>query len=51
VEAAALLHALTHTLAEMETEKFGDTVADVEGIAYTIRQLKADTLVETLSDV
>ena len=40
-----------HTLLEMEPEKFGDTVADVEGIAYTIRQLKVDTLVGTLGDV
>ena len=27
-------------LAQMEPEKFGDTVADVEGIAFTIRQLQ-----------
>ena len=33
MEAEALLDALAHTLAEMETEKFGDTVADLEGIA------------------
>ena len=33
MEAEALLDALAHTLAEMEPEKFGDTVADVEGIA------------------
>ena len=33
MEAKALLDALAHTLAEMEPEKFGDTVADVEGIA------------------
>ena len=33
MEAEALLDALAHTLAEMEPEKFGDTVADLEGIA------------------
>ena len=33
MEAEALLDALAHTVAEMEPEKFGDTVADVEGIA------------------
>jgi len=51
VEAAALLHALTHTQAEIETEKIGDTVADVEGIAYTMGQLKVGTLVDTLGNV
>jgi len=51
VEAAALLYALAHTLAEMERENFGNRVADVEGIAGGIRQLMADILVDTLRDV
>ena len=33
MKAEALPHALAHTLAEMEPEKFGDTLAEVEGIA------------------
>ena len=33
MEAVALLYALALMLAEMEHEKFGDTLADVEGIA------------------
>jgi len=51
VEAEALLDTLAYTRAEIEPEKFGDTLADVEGIAYTMRQLKAATLVDTLSNV
>ena len=31
-ETEALLDALAHTLAEIESEKFGDTLADVYGI-------------------
>ena len=42
---------MAHTLAEMEPEKVGDTVAYVEGIPSTIRQFKADTLVDTLGNV
>ena len=38
---------LAHTLAEMESEKFGDRVADVESVAYTIRRLKENTLVDS----
>ena len=45
--AEALLVTLAHTLAEMESEKFGDRVADVEGVAYTIRRLKVNTLVDS----
>ena len=37
VEAEALLNALAYTQAEMKPEKFGETVADLKGIAYTIR--------------
>ena len=33
-----------YNLAEMEPKKLGDTVADMEGIAYTIRQFEAHTL-------
>ena len=51
MDAEALLKALTYTVAEMEPKKFGNALADVEGIAYTIRQLKADTLVDTLGHV
>ena len=51
MEPQALLDALGHKLAEMEPEKFGDTVAYVEGIAFTIGQLKADTLIDTLGHV
>ena len=29
----------------------GETLADVQGITYTILQLKADTVVDTLDDV
>ena len=50
VEAEALLEALAHTLEEMELQKLGDTLAYVEGNACTIRQLKAETLGNTLGD-
>ena len=42
---------LAYKLAETEPMKFDDTLADVEGIAYTIRWLKADTVVDTLGYV
>ena len=42
---------LANTLAETEPMKIDDTLADVEGIAYTIRWLVADTVVDTLGDV
>ena len=51
MEAEALVDALAYRLAEMEPETFGNTVADVERIGYTIRQLKANTLFDTLGDV
>ena len=51
MEAEALVDALAYTLGEMEPETFGNTVADVERIDYTIRQLKANTLFDTLGDV
>lgn len=51
VGAEALVDALGYTLAEMEPETFGNTMADVEGIGYTTRQLKANTLFDTLGDV
>lgn len=47
----ALLAALANTLAETKTKKFAVTVAIVEGIAYAMRQLKANTLVDILGDV
>ena len=50
VQAEALLEALAHTLAEVELHKLGDTLAYVEGNACTIRQLKAETLVNTLGN-
>ena len=46
-----MLDVLANTLAETEPMKINDTLADVEGIAYTIRWLKADTVVDTLGDV
>ena len=36
MKAEALLDALAHTLEEIDPGKFGDTLADVEGIAHTI---------------
>ena len=51
MKAEALVDALAYTLAEMEPEIFGNTVADVERIGYTARQLKANTLFDTLADV
>ena len=50
MQAEALLNALANTQAEMPPEKFGETVADFKGIAYTIRELKANTLVDALRD-
>lgn len=51
MEAEALVDALAYTLAEMEAETFGNKVADVKRIGYTTRQLKANTLFDTLGDV
>lgn len=51
MEAEALVDALAYTLAEMEPNTFGNTVAHVERIGYTTRQLKANTLFDTLGDV
>ena len=51
MKAEVLLDVLANTLAETEPMKIDDTLADVEGIAYTIRWLKADTVVDTLGDV
>ena len=51
MEVEALLHALAQTLAEIEPEKFDDTLAEVEVIGSTIGQLKTDILVDKLSDV
>ena len=51
MEAEGLVDALAYTLAEMEPETFANTVADVEGIGYTTRHLKANTLFDTLGDV
>ena len=42
---------LAYALAETEPMKIDDTLADVEGIAYTIRWLKADTDLDTLGDM
>ena len=42
---------LAYALAETKPMEIDDTFADVEGIAYTIRWLKADTVVDTLGDV
>ena len=36
MKAEALLDALPHTLEEIRPGKFGDTLADVQGIAHTI---------------
>ena len=48
----ALLDALANTVGEMAKKKnFCVTVANVEGIAYAMGQLKADTLVDILGDV
>ena len=51
MEVEVLLAGLAYTLAETEPRKIDEYLVDVEGIAYTIRQLKADTLVDTLGDV
>ena len=37
MEAEALLNALAYKRAEMQPEKFGETVADLKGMAHTIR--------------
>ena len=37
MEAELLLDVLAYTLAETEPRKIDDTLADVEGVAYTIR--------------
>ena len=47
----ALLDALANTVGEMQKKKFCVTVVNVEGIAYAMGQLKADTLVDILGDV
>ena len=39
MEAETLVDALSYALAEMKLKTCGNTVADVEGIGYTIRQL------------
>ena len=36
MEAYARLDPLAHTLAEIEPKKFGDTLADLEDISYTL---------------
>ena len=36
MEAYARLDALAHTLAEIDPKKFGDTLADLEDISYTL---------------
>ena len=36
LEAYARLDALAHTVAEIEPKKFGDTLADLEDISYTL---------------
>ena len=51
MKAEVLLDVLANTLAETEPMKIDDTLADVKGIAYTIRWLEADTFVDTLGDV
>ena len=51
METEELVDALAYTLAEIEPETFGNTMADVEGIGYKTRQLKANTLFDTLGDV
>ena len=51
MEAEALVDSLAYTLAEMKPETFGNTLADVERIGYTTRQLQANTLFDTLGDV
>ena len=50
-ETEVLLNALAHTQAQMEPEKFADTVPYLEDIACPMRQLQADKLVDTLGDV
>ena len=37
METKALVNALAYTQAEMQPEKFGEKLADLKGIAYTIR--------------
>ena len=37
MQAEALLNALAYTQAEIQPEKFSETVTDFKGIAYTIR--------------
>ena len=36
MEAYARLDALAHTVAEIEPKKFGDTLADLQDISYTL---------------
>ena len=36
MQAYALLDALAHTLPEIEAQKFGDTLACLEDISYTL---------------
>lgn len=43
VDAFARLHALAHTVVEIKPEKFGNTLANLEDISYT--------LIETVVDV
>ena len=51
MQAEALLNALAYTQAEMQPEKFGETLADLKGIAFTILKLKTNKLVDALGDV
>ena len=51
MKAEVLLDVLAYTLAETKPMKIDDTLAVVEGIAYTILYLKAITFVDTLGDV
>ena len=45
------LCALPNTIGPMESKKFGVAVAIVQGIAYAMRQIKVDTLVDILCNV
>ena len=51
MQTEALLNAMPYTQAEMQPEKFRETVADLKGMAHTIRYLKANTLIDALRDV
>ena len=51
MEAEALLNSLAYTQAEVYPDKFGERVAHLQGIAYTMRSLRANKLVDALGDV